>query len=65
MGRRRALDRTHSTSSTDAERAQARAAVLGALPGAAPRVLGELVGVLRSFSGIGEWLAWVGANTER
>jgi hypothetical protein len=48
---------------TDAERAEARAGVLAALPDADPRELEGLVVALRTVMPVPPWLAWV-ANSE-
>jgi hypothetical protein len=47
---------------TEAERDEARTALLNALPGADPGAVRVLVAVLRSFSPVQAWLAWLASR---
>jgi hypothetical protein len=47
---------------TEAERAEARAAVVAVLPTADPNQVGDLVAALRHVSTVQSWLAWLAKN---
>jgi hypothetical protein len=44
---------------TDAERAEARTALLQIVPTTDPQAVSDLVGALRSVSPLQSWLAWL------